>query len=91
MTTRTNTAAPAATAPTAATAATAAGTPLSELGFSAREGAALQSLRRRYVRGELNEISIEHRRLEFARWLVQHGRLTDYLADDPAGARGAGQ
>ena len=60
---------------------------LREHGFSVGEEAALRALRQRYERGDLNEISIEHKRLEFARWLVQHGRLTDY----PAGTRGAGQ
>ena len=47
------------------------------LGFSAQEQAALLALRRRHQRGEFGEITVEHKRLEFARWLVRRGRLNE--------------
>jgi hypothetical protein len=39
----------------------------------------LTCLRRAYIEKERRHYLLEQRRLEFARWLVLHGRLTDGL------------
>jgi hypothetical protein len=51
------------------------------LGFTPREAERLVVLKIRYERGgfrEVTEVSQEQKRLCFARWLVEHGRLTDW-------------
>ena len=43
--------------------------------FASEEAAKLAATRSRYLRGELNESATEHKRLLFARWLYEHGKL----------------
>lgn len=45
--------------------------------FTTEEAARLVVAKSRYLRGELNESTAEHKRLLFARWLYQHGHLAD--------------
>jgi len=50
------------------------------LGFSAQEGERLIALKRRWPlgdRGDPGRPGLDEKRLRFARWLVQHGRLSD--------------
>ena len=51
-------------------------------GFTKQEQTALLALRRRHRRGEFDEITAEHKRLEFARWMVRHGRLNEGAGGD---------
>jgi hypothetical protein len=56
---------------------------LRAIGFTPQEAARLVALKIRYERGgfrEVAEASQEQKRLRFARWLVEHGRLTDWPA-----------
>jgi hypothetical protein len=46
-------------------------------GFSWQESDRLLQLKLRCERGEFQEVTDEQKRAEFARWLVQHGRLTE--------------
>ena len=46
-------------------------------GFSAREADRLVALRLRYLRSGFREMTDEQKRLRFARWLVDHGQLTE--------------
>ena len=57
---------------------TAAALGLRVLGFSPREAERLVRLKLRYERGGFRELTIAHKRLLFARWLVDHGRLSDW-------------
>jgi hypothetical protein len=50
-------------------------------GFSWQESDRLLQLKLRYERGDFREKTDEQKRLEFAKWLVQHGRYTDQLED----------
>ena len=50
-------------------------------GFSWQEADRLLHLRLRYERGDYREKTDEQKRLEFVKWLVQHGRYTDQLED----------
>jgi hypothetical protein len=50
---------------------------LQERGFMPEEIESLRQLRCIYEKRELVDITKEIRRLEFARWLVSTGRLTD--------------
>ena len=59
--------------------ATAAALTLRTKGFSPREADRLVVLRQRYERGEFRDVPIEQKRKEFAKWLVEHGRLTDHI------------
>jgi hypothetical protein len=43
--------------------------------FTSEEASKLMAARSRYLRGKLNESSTEHKRLLFARWLHEHGKL----------------
>jgi hypothetical protein len=43
--------------------------------FTSDETAKLVAARGRYLRGELNESTSEHKWLLFARWLYEHGKL----------------
>ena len=69
--------------------ASAAALALRSQGFSPREADRLVTLRQRYERGEFREITDSQKRLEFARWLVQHGRLTDNMETVETAAYGA--
>lgn len=44
--------------------------------FTPDEAMRLVAARGRYVRGELDECTDEHRRLLFSRWLYEHGKIT---------------
>jgi len=48
---------------------------LRRLGFSPREAERIVALKLRYVRGGFRETTEQQKRLLFARWLVDHGRL----------------
>lgn len=52
---------------------------LHEAGFTAFEIKRLYQLKRAYVEHTLDQVSVDLNRLEFARWLVVHGRLSDYI------------
>jgi hypothetical protein len=51
---------------------------LRSLGFTAAEARHLQTLKRRYQRGDFHEALTlkELRRLDFIRWLIRQGRLS---------------
>ena len=54
---------------------------LSNVGFTASEIERLQRLRSEYAEKKMSHMSPEdHRRLEFVRWLVTTGKLTDQIA-----------
>jgi hypothetical protein len=54
---------------------------LSQIGFTASEIEGLQRLRSEYTEKKMSHMSPEdHRRLEFVRWLVATGKLTDQIA-----------
>lgn len=53
---------------------------LRQAGFTESEIAQLSRLRRDYAEKEMAQVLADHRRLEFARWLVVTGRLTDQIA-----------
>lgn len=50
---------------------------LLEVGFTPSQVAWLSEFRRGYVEKEKQQISAEQRRLEFIRWLVNTGRLSE--------------
>jgi hypothetical protein len=56
---------------------TAAAQALRACGFSPRQAERLVALKIRYERGVFRELSATQKRLLFARWLVQHGRIGD--------------
>ncbi len=49
-------------------------------GFTEQAIARLYQLRSRYGQNEMDQVPLDKRRLEFARWLVATGRLTDQIA-----------
>jgi hypothetical protein len=49
-------------------------------GFDEREMNLLSRLRKDYNEREKQQALADHRRLEFVRWLVAHGRLSDQIA-----------
>ena len=51
-------------------------------GFSLREAERLVALKFRYVRGEYRELTEPQKRLRFARWLVDHGWLSENIDDE---------
>jgi len=53
---------------------------LRKAGFAEVEMNRLSRLRRDYNERERLEAAAEHRRLEFVRWLVTIGKLTDQIA-----------
>lgn len=55
---------------------------LRRVGFAVSEINRLSLLRQDYRASKLNEAPLNHARLEFARWLVQTGRLTDQIAGE---------
>jgi len=46
-------------------------------GFSVEQAERMILMRRRIHRGEINEVAVDVNRLEFMRWLVQHGKVSD--------------
>jgi hypothetical protein len=48
-------------------------------GFSEQTIARLYQLRKRYAQDEMDQACLDRRHLEFARWLVATGRLTDQI------------
>jgi hypothetical protein len=53
---------------------------LRQVGFAEEEIERLNQLRRDYTELELQQSSVEYRRLVFIRWLVTTGKLSDQLA-----------
>jgi uncharacterized protein YnzC (UPF0291/DUF896 family) len=53
---------------------------LYEVGFTASEIDRLEKLRRAYTENKQNHMSETYRRLEFVRWLVTTGKLTEQIA-----------
>jgi len=53
---------------------------LRKVGFAEIEVTRLSRLRREHNERERLEATAEHRRLEFIRWLVTVGKLTDQIA-----------
>ncbi len=47
-------------------------------GFTPEQIKTLREFRNKYRQGFMNADPLLPRRLEFARWLVQHGRLSEY-------------
>jgi hypothetical protein len=45
-------------------------------GLAPQDIARLMEARSRYLAGALNEGTVDYKRLHFARWLYEHGRLT---------------
>jgi hypothetical protein len=50
---------------------------LLSLGFTLQEVGRLTLLKVRYERGDYRELTAHQKRLLFARWLVEHGRLSE--------------
>jgi uncharacterized protein YnzC (UPF0291/DUF896 family) len=53
---------------------------LYQAGFTASEIDRLEKLRRAYAENKRNHMSENYRRLEFVRWLVTTGKLTEQIA-----------
>ena len=53
---------------------------LYQAGFTASEIDCLEKIRRAYAENKLNYMSETYRRLEFVRWLVTTGKLTEQIA-----------
>ncbi len=53
---------------------------LRRAGFTAKEIDRLSKLRRDRMENAMDRAPVHLRRLEFIRWLVATGRLTDYIA-----------
>jgi hypothetical protein len=53
---------------------------LYQAGFTASEIERLEKLRRAYAENKPNHMSETYRRLEFVRWLVTTGKLTEQIA-----------
>jgi hypothetical protein len=56
------------------------GAQLCSKGFSADQAERMILMRRRIDRGEINEVAVDVNRLAFMRWLVEHGRVSDWPA-----------
>jgi hypothetical protein len=54
---------------------------LRRLGFTPTEADRIVALRLRYVRGHFRELTDPHKRVLFARYLVEHGWLNEGIAD----------
>ena len=61
---------------------TAAALGLRRHGFTPPQAERLVALRLRRERGELHELTYEECRRRFYRWLVEHGRFTDWPRDE---------
>ena len=55
---------------------------LRRLGYSTSEAEKLVGLRLRYLRGGFREWTEPMKHLAFARWLVDHGWLSEFVDDD---------
>jgi hypothetical protein len=53
---------------------------LRKTGFAEDQVNRLSRLRRHHVEKEMKQAAAAHRRLEFIRWLVTTGKLTDQIA-----------
>jgi len=49
-------------------------------GFAENEVSSLSQLRRNHTEQERRQAQADHRRLEFVRWLVSTGKITDQIA-----------
>lgn len=56
---------------------------LRKAGFGEAAIDRLYRLRRAYLTSELDQPPLDHGRLEFVRWLVTTGRLTDFFPEEP--------
>jgi len=54
---------------------------LRRLGFSEQTISRLFRLRRTYQPGEMDQVPLDPRRLEFARWLVMTHRISDFIGE----------
>lgn len=54
---------------------------LRRLGFAPREAERIVALKLRYVRGGFREVTDAQKRLQFVRWLVAHGQLSEGIDD----------
>jgi hypothetical protein len=52
---------------------------LRKIGFTFKESIRLIKWRNQYVRDKMDLSTAEYRRMEFARWLIAHGKLTDQI------------
>jgi hypothetical protein len=52
---------------------------LRKRGFTERQITRFCHLRQRYGQDEMDQLPLDRRRLEFARWLVAKGRLTEQI------------
>jgi hypothetical protein len=52
---------------------------LRSLGFSPSQASRLAAMRVRYQRGAFRKPTSEQKRLEFARWLIARGYLTEHI------------
>jgi hypothetical protein len=68
---------------------TAAAAYLRRQGFSSQEAVRLVALRLRHDRGAFRELT-DQDRVRFVRWLVEHGRLTDWPQDHTSGQGATG-
>lgn len=64
---------------------------LRKAGFIGPEITRLYHLRRTYQTSEMDQASLDLHRLEFVRWLVATGRLTDHLPDEQGQAASLSQ
>ncbi|GCE13664.1 hypothetical protein [Tengunoibacter tsumagoiensis] len=53
---------------------------LRRAGFTHAQIDRLTRYRRRFLVGEMDQIPVDQRHLEFIRWLFQRGKLSDYVA-----------
>jgi hypothetical protein len=49
------------------------------IGFTERTIARLNSMRQTYGQDKMDQIALDQHHLEFARWLIQTGRLSDQI------------
>ncbi len=61
---------------------------LCRAGFTSREIKRLCQMRRDYSENELDQAPADLSHLQFVRWLVQHGRLTEQCVENNTSARG---
>jgi hypothetical protein len=56
-------------------------------GFTERQITRFYRMRRQYAHDEMDQPALDPRRLEFARWLIATGRLTERIDKKPRGIR----
>lgn len=53
---------------------------LQQAGFTTQQINRLTLFKRDYLKNEMDQAALELSRLQFARWLVMHGKLSDQLS-----------